>query len=396
MALNLLWPANVYIVVSYELWFSSRSRWYNTLGLMRQLGARSRRAMANEPAPSSGPHKSVRGTTLGRLEMPKPQVTSGVNCRLAKRVWGEPSRIAIQTLLRLTEAYGVSVAKGDPRAAAPADPSRYTAGGEGEGSGVSQSRAAGRAEVRLCNPVAQNARTPEGGVQARGGATSDRQGDRAVGNAVFQVLQEPTGRHRAGAGDCFVDSRWSKGAGLLSGDDLRGFSGRREPERLRQLGLPSPGTQSELLAAAELRAPGVLAADSEGLMNPPIRRQPRLRLDQTRIPIGDYVSGLFSAMVGDANDVGVRQICRFIIRSRAACWEGMWKKISSPFAVPAISRSISVPRQLRGQSEEWNERHDAHRACFPPDHGAPVPGRVPLVDMLEARMSDRRSRPLGA
>src|SRR5271170_5601368 len=265
-----------------------------------------------------------------------------------------------------------------------------------QGPGVGQSGAGGETELRLCTLGAQSEADAEGGVQARSGTTPDRQGNRAVGNALFQGLQEPAGRHGAGAGSCFVDSRWSKGAGLLSGDDLRGFSGRREPERLRQLGLPSPGTQSELLAAAELRAPGVLAADSEGLMNPPIRRQPRLRLDQTRIPIGDYVSGLFSAMVGDANDVGVRQICRFIIRSRAACWEGMWKKISSPFAVPAISRSISVPRQLRGRSEEWNERHDAHRVCFPPDHGAPVPGRVPLVDMLEARMSDRRSRPLGA
>jgi len=211
--------------------------------------------------------------------MPKPQVTSGVNCRLAKRVWGEPSRIAIQTLLRLTEAYGVSVAKGDPRAAAPADPSRYTAAGEGEGSGVSQSRAAGRAEVRLCNPVAQNARTPEGGVQARGGATSDRQGDRAVGNAVFQVLQEPTGRHRAGAGDCFVDARWSKGAWLLSGDDLRRLFGWRKPGRLRQPGLPSLGPQSDLHAAAEFSAPGVLAADSEGVVTSPIPRKPRIRLD---------------------------------------------------------------------------------------------------------------------
>jgi hypothetical protein len=88
-------------------------------------------------------------------------------------------------------------------------------------------------------------------------------------------------------------------------------------------------------------------------------------------------------MVGDANDAEVAKTCRFIICSRVACWEGMWKKISSPFAVPAIGRFISVPRQLRGRSEELNERHDAHRVCFPPDHDTPVLGRAPLVDYLE-------------
>src|SRR5277367_4737325 len=65
----------------------------------------------------------------------------------------------------------------------------------------------------------------------------------------------------------------------------------------------------------------------------------------------------------------------------------MWKKISSPFAVPAIGRFTSVPRQLRGRSEELSERRDAHRVYLPPDHGTPVLGSVPLADMLEARMS---------
>jgi len=45
--------------------------------------------------------------------MARLQVTSAVNCRLARRVWGGLSRIAMQTLRRLTEAYGVSVAEGD-------------------------------------------------------------------------------------------------------------------------------------------------------------------------------------------------------------------------------------------------------------------------------------------
>jgi hypothetical protein len=88
-------------------------------------------------------------------------------------------------------------------------------------------------------------------------------------------------------------------------------------------------------------------------------------------------------MVGDASNAEVPKICRFIICSRAAGWEGMWEKISSPFAVPAIGRFTSVPRQLRGRSKELNERHDAHRVCFPPDHDTRVLGRVPLVGYLE-------------
>jgi hypothetical protein len=55
------------------------------------------------------------------------------------------------------------------------------------------------------------------------------------------------------------------------------------------------------------------------------------------------VSGFRSSdeMGGGANDAEVPKICRFIMFSRAAFWEGMWKKISSPFAVCAIGKSIS-------------------------------------------------------
>ena len=69
-------------------------------------------------------------------------------------------------------------------------------------------------------------------------------------------------------------------AWLLSRDDLCGFSGWRKSGRLRQPGLAALGTQSDLPAAAEFSAPGVLAADSESVMNPPVPRQPRLRLDR--------------------------------------------------------------------------------------------------------------------
>jgi hypothetical protein len=55
-------------------------------------------------------------------------------------------------------------------------------------------------------------------------------------------------------------------------------------------------------------------------------------------------------MVGDVNDAEVPKISRSIIFGREAMWETMWKKISSPFAVYAIEKSISVPRLSHGSS----------------------------------------------
>jgi hypothetical protein len=55
-------------------------------------------------------------------------------------------------------------------------------------------------------------------------------------------------------------------------------------------------------------------------------------------------------MAGDAKDVEVPKICRFIICSRAANWEAMWKKISSPFATFAIEKFISAPRLSHGST----------------------------------------------
>jgi hypothetical protein len=55
-------------------------------------------------------------------------------------------------------------------------------------------------------------------------------------------------------------------------------------------------------------------------------------------------------IAGDANDAEVPKICRFITCSRAANWEGMWKRISSPYAAFAIEKFISVPRLLHGST----------------------------------------------
>ena len=93
-----------------------------------------------------------------------------------------------------------------------------------------------------CAPWVHKAKQmPREEFKTGSGETPDREGDRTVGDALFQGLQEPTGGHRAGTGDRFVDARWSKGAGLLSGDDLCGFLGGCEPRGLGQFRLASLG-----------------------------------------------------------------------------------------------------------------------------------------------------------
>src|SRR5271163_2548684 len=49
-----------------------------------------------------------------------------------------------------------------------------------------------------------------------------------------------------------------------------------------------------------------------------------------------------------------------------------------------------------GLHKAMDERNDAYRVCFASDHGSPVPGRIPPLDLLEARMRDGRNRPVGA
>ncbi len=63
-------------------------------------------------------------------------------------------------------------------------------------------------------------------------------------------------------------------------DDLRGFSGGRKPGRFRQCRFPTLGAQSNLPAATELPAAGVLAADPAGIMKSSVSRNSRIRLDR--------------------------------------------------------------------------------------------------------------------
>ena len=56
--------------------------------------------------------------------------------------------------------------------------------------------------------------------------------------------------------------------------------------------------------------------------------------------IESSVSECSSAMAGDASNAAVLTIFRSIMFSRGANWEGMWKKILSPFVVCAIDKSI--------------------------------------------------------
>jgi hypothetical protein len=62
--------------------------------------------------------------------------------------------------------------------------------------------------------------------------------------------------------------------------------------------------------------------------------------NNTQLPI---LIASFSAVFGAANDAEAPSISRSVTCSREACWEGMWKKISSPFVVHATGESISEP-----------------------------------------------------
>ena len=62
-----------------------------------------------------------------------------------------------------------------------------------------------------------------------------------------------------------------------------------------------------------------------------------------------FAGKCFSAKARDANDVEVPKNFRSISSSREAVWQGMWKRISSPFAVRATGKFISISSQLRGQ-----------------------------------------------
>ena len=68
-------------------------------------------------------------------------------------------------------------------------------------------------------------------------------------------------------------------------------------------------------------------------------------------------------MAGDANDVEFPKISMSITCSDEAFWEAMWKKISSPFAVSAIGKSMSelTVKMPRGSSESKNNLWSTNR-----------------------------------
>ena len=75
----------------------------------------------------------------------------------------------------------------------------------------------------------------------------------------------------------------------------------------------------------------------------------------TRFLTKRFVSKCFSAIAGDANGAEVPKIFRYIICSREAIWETMWKKISLRFAAHAIGRSTSGPKPFCHLSEVKDE-----------------------------------------
>ena len=124
----------------------------------------------------------------------------------------------------------------------------------------------GRAEIRSCTLGAQSAGAAEGGVQAGGGATLDRQGNRAWEMLYFKVYKSQL---------AVIEQALETASLMLGGQKARGyclemicadFLGRRKPGRLRQ-------PDSFLLALSRIylllpnsRAAGVPVADPESIM----------------------------------------------------------------------------------------------------------------------------------
>src|SRR5208282_3089929 len=104
-----------------------------------------------------------------------------------------------------------------------------------QGDRTGESRASRRAALRKCNLVAQSAFVAQGTIQGGGGAGVDRAGIRTERADLFQGLQEPGAGDRTGDRYGGSHARIGQGAGVLSGDDLRGFLGggafgRRKPQ----------------------------------------------------------------------------------------------------------------------------------------------------------------------
>jgi hypothetical protein len=83
-----------------------------------------------------------------------------------------------------------------------------------QGAGASETRAAGRAALRLCNLVAQSPGDAKGGLQAGGGAGTDGKGRGTVGADLLQSLQDPDSR---------VEQAIETAAQMLGTDKSRGY-----------------------------------------------------------------------------------------------------------------------------------------------------------------------------
>src|SRR5208282_271685 len=107
----------------------------------------------------------------------------------------------------------------------------YTVAKKGmdEGAGASEDRAPRWSALRLCNLVAQSARDAEGGLQACSGEGADGKGRGAGGVDLFQGLQNPDSRYRAGDRNGSSNAGYRQITRLLSGDDRRGFPGGSQP-----------------------------------------------------------------------------------------------------------------------------------------------------------------------
>src|SRR5207245_281453 len=114
----------------------------------------------------------------------------------------------------------------DTRVSAATGETGAEASGLDKRAGTGQARQEpGWAGLRLCNLVAQSSRAAKRTVPARGRKRAYREGNRALGDHLFQALQKPDPGHRAGAGNGSSDAGKRPLPRLLPGNDLCGLSG---------------------------------------------------------------------------------------------------------------------------------------------------------------------------
>lgn len=186
-----------------------------------------------------------------------------------------------------------------------------------QGDGVSEGGAAGGTAVRKCNLVAQSPSHADRSLQTGGREAPDRQRHGALGTTLFQGVQESAAGDRASARDGRPDAGHQQVAGLLSRDDLCGFSGRSEPGQQR--GSSVAFDQSNVRAATPRDENELSRRVVKSLVTSLRPRRSRLRLG--REAYDELRRQVLERDGWRCQNCGNQKTCRHITSNQEAAWE---------------------------------------------------------------------------